>query len=260
MNQTIDVILKRKSIRAYEDRPITDAERKAILQAAMRAPTAGNMMLYSIIHIRDQKAKEMLARTCDNQPFIAEAPLVLLFLADYQRWYDYFLLSGAESLAALRHEELQKPEEGDLFLACCDALIAAQTAVIAAESLGIGSCYIGDILENYETHRELFKLPEYASPICLLCFGYPTEQELERPPTTRYDQDFIVFEDEYRRLEDDEFEEMFRQAQEKFAEAGEQRQGIDNFGQMMYARKFSAAFTKELRRSVKVMLRAWEEG
>lgn len=258
MNPTIDIILKRKSIRAYEERSIAEAERNAILRAAMRAPTAGNMMLYSIIHVKDQAAKETLARTCDNQPFIAEAPLVLLFLADYQRWYDYFRLSGAEELAARRREQLQKPEEGDLFLACCDALIAAQTAVIAAESLGIGSCYIGDILENYETHRELFKLPEYAVPICLLCFGYPTKQELERPLTTRFAREFIVFEDEYRRLEAREYEEMYHEAQKKFAESAERPPGIDNFGQMMYARKFSAGFTLELRRSVKAMLRAWE--
>ncbi len=255
MNPTLEVIHRRKSIRAYEDRPITEAERNAIIQAAMRAPTAGNMMLYSIIHVKDQESKETLARTCDNQPFIAEAPLVLLFLADYQRWYDYFLLSGVEDLAA---QPLQKPEAGDLFLACCDTLIAAQTAVIAAESLGIGSCYIGDILENYETHRELFKLPEYAVPICLLCFGYPTRQERERPMSNRFARDFIVFEDEYRRLEPREYEEMYRQAQEKFAATGEHPRGIDNFGQMMYARKFSAAFARELRRSVKAMLRAWE--
>jgi nitroreductase len=258
MNQTIDVILKRKSIRAYEDRPIAASERHAILQAAMRAPTAGNMMLYSIIYVKNQTSKETLAHTCDNQPFIAEAPLVLLFLADYQRWYDYFLLSGVEDLAERQHERLQKPEAGDLFLACCDALIAAQTAVIAAESLGIGSCYIGDILENYETHRALFKLPDYVFPICLLCFGYPTQQERERAQTSRYAQDFIVFEDEYRRLEAREYEEMYRQTQVKFADAAERPQGIDNVGQMMYDRKFSAGFTKELRRSVKVMLRAWE--
>ena len=66
-------------------------------------------------------------------------------------------------------------------LACCDALIAAQTAVIAAESLGIGSCYIGDIMENYEAHRDLFGLPQYVFPICLLCFGYPTQQQMQRP-------------------------------------------------------------------------------
>ena len=132
MNETIQLLLNRRSIRAYEDREI-GAEKDAILQATLRAPTAGNMMLYSIIEVNDQAMKDTLARTCDNQPFIARAPLVWLFLADYQRWFDYYLLSGVEELCQRRGEPLRKPQEGDLFLACCDALIAAQTAVVAAE-------------------------------------------------------------------------------------------------------------------------------
>jgi nitroreductase len=260
MNPVMDVLLNRKSIREYEDRPVSDAERNAILRAAMRAPTAGNMMLYSVIHVRSQKAKATLARTCDNQPFIATAPLVLLFLADYQRWYDYFVLSGAERLAALRGEMLQKPEEGDLFLACCDALIAAQTAVIAAESMGIGSCYIGDILENFEAHQELFQLPKFVFPICLLCFGYPTKQQREQPLTTRFGMDFIVFDDKYRHFERLEYEEMFRQEQEQLAKADQRPEGIENPGQMMYMRKYTAKFCNEMRRSVKAMLQAWEHG
>ena len=162
MNQVIEVIHNRKSVRAYEDKPLPEDVRDMILKSAMRAPTAGNMMLYSIIEVSDQKAKNKLVETCDNQPFIAEAPLVLIFLADYQRWVDYFKVTGVEQLCVEKGVPMVMPEEGDLFLACCDALIAAQTAVIAAESMGVGSCYIGDILENYEVHREMFDLPQYA--------------------------------------------------------------------------------------------------
>ncbi len=186
MNPVMDVLLSRKSVRAYEDRPIPEEVRAELLHAAMRAPTAGAMMLYSIIDVREQRAKDILARTCDNQPFIATAPLVLLFLADYQRWFDYFLVSGVEEWCERRGEAMRTPEEGDLMLACCDALIAAQSAVIAAESLGLGSCYIGDIMENCEAHRELFDLPAYTFPIALVCFGYPTEQQKRRPLTARY--------------------------------------------------------------------------
>lgn len=260
MNPAIEVLLHRKSVREYEDRPITEEEKDEILRAAMRAPTAGNMMLYSIIHVRDQEVKETLARTCDNQPFIAKAPLILLFLADYQRWYDYFIHSGVEELCTQRGEALRKPEEGDLFLACCDALIAAQTAVIAAESMAIGSCYIGDIMENYEIHRDLFNLPRYAFPICLLCFGYPTKQQQERPLTSRFRKDFIVFEDGYRRLDGRDFEQMFRQMQEQRLQGVKKSGGFDNAGQMMYLRKFSAAFSREMSRSVRAMLEAWVGG
>ena len=114
---------------------------------------------------------------CDNQPFIARAPLVLLFLADYQRWFDYYMLSGVEDLCRRRGEPLRKPQEGDLFLACNDALIAAQTAVVAAESLGIGSCYIGDIMENYE----IASGPVWAAPIRLS--DLPAVLRLSHPGT-----------------------------------------------------------------------------
>ena len=260
MNPVMEVILNRKSVRAYEAMPIAENELAEILQAAMRAPTAGNMMLYSIIHVRDQGSKETLARTCDNQPFIARAPLVLLFLADYQRWYDYFILSGVEQVCEERGEPLRKPEEGDLFLACCDALIAAHTAVLAAESMGIGSCYIGDIMENYEAHRELFALPRYVFPICLVCFGYPTKQQKERPLTTRFGKEFIVFEDKYRRLAGRDFEEMYRRMQDEMPGGGARVEGVDNVGKAIYLRKFSADFSREMSRSVRMMLRAWVGG
>jgi nitroreductase len=259
VNPVMEVILNRKSVRAYQARSIPETAKDEILQAAMRAPTAGNMMLYSVIHVRDQAAKETLARTCDNQPFIAKAPLVLLFLADYQRWYDYFILSGVERLCTQRREPMLKPEEGDLFLACCDALIAAHTAVIAAESMGIGSCYVGDILENCEVHRDLFQLPRYVFPICLVCFGYPTKQQMERPLTPRFGREFIVFEDKYRALDGAEYEAMVRPMQDEMARGGSKPGGVENPGQMMYFRKFSADFSKEMRRSVRLMLQSWAQ-
>ena len=132
MSQTMQLLLNRKSVRAYEDREVGEEVKGKLLAATLRAPTAGNLMLYSIIEVRDQAAKDTLVRTCDNQPFIAKAPLVLLFLADYQRWVDHFAVSGVEELCRQEGRPVRAPEEGDLFLACCDALIAAQTAVIAA--------------------------------------------------------------------------------------------------------------------------------
>ena len=210
MNAVIETILKRKSIRVYEKRSVPAEVREELLRATLRAPTAGNLMLYSIVEVTDQRIKDELVKSCDNQPFIARAPLVWMFLADYQRWFDYFIAAGVEQLCEQQKNPMRKPEEGDLFLACCDALIAAQTAVIAAESLGLGSCYIGDIMENFEVHRDLFSLPNYVFPICLLCFGYPTPGQLKREQTSRFEEQFILFKNQYRRLSGEEFNEMFR--------------------------------------------------
>jgi nitroreductase len=259
MNSVIETILNRKSIRAYEPRAIEPEVRAELLRATLRAPTAGNLMLYSIIEVADQQLKDALVKSCDNQPFIARAPLVWLFLADYQRWFDYFIASGVEQLCQEKMESIRKPQEGDLFQACCDALIAAQTAVIAAESLGLGSCYIGDIMENYEVQRDLFNLPKYVFPICLLCFGYPTSQQLEREQTSRFQEKFILFENQYRRLSGEEFTAMFHQTHEQIFHGREEVLGNRNVGQLLYSRKFNADFSKEMNRSVRAILKAWLE-
>ena len=258
MNQVIDLLMKRKSVRAYKERAIRPEIRAEILKATLRAPTAGNLMLYSILEITDQAMKDKLAVTCDNQSFIARAKMVWIFLADYQRWYDYFLTSGVEELCGKKKIAMQKPEEGDLFLACCDALIAAQNAVIAAESFGIGSCYIGDIMEQYETHKQMLNLPHYVFPICMLVFGYPTPQQEGRPYTPRFDEKFILFENRYRHLDQEEFEEMFAERQGRLLKIKSMReQGITNVGQATYLNKFSADFSMEMRRSVREILKVW---
>ena len=258
MNQTMRQLLNRKSVRVYERKKISKEVKEKILAATFRAPTAGNMMLYSIIEVKDQSAKDILARTCDNQPFIARAPLVLLFLADYQRWYDYFQMSGVEQRCDQKGIAMRKPKEGDLFLACCDALIAAQTAVVAADSLGIGSCYIGDIMENYEEHKALFELPKYVFPITLICFGYPTRQQQKRVLTQRFDKKYVMFEDRYKRFGKEAFEEMYRKRQAQVFGKRKTVKGAHNIGQMMYMRKFDSDFAREMNRSVQVMLQAWK--
>lgn len=256
MNQVIDVLMKRRSVRAYTKREISAEVRAEILKATLRAPTAGNMMLYSIVEVTDQKIKDRLAVSCDDQPFIARAPMVWLFVADYQRWFDYFLASGVEELCQQKQVPMRKPEEGDLFLACCDALIAAQNAAIAAESFGIGSCYIGDIMEQYEIHKELFNLPQYTFPICMLVFGYPTPEQLRRPYTKRFDEKFILFENQYHRLTRQELHEMFAENEDRMSK-WENKEGIANFGQAMYIHKFNADFSVEMSRSVRLILERW---
>lgn len=252
MNETLDVILKRRSVRAYQDRPVEREVVDTIIHCAMRAPTAGNMMLYSIVEIADQALKDALAESCDHQPFIAQAPLVLLFLADYQRWYDFFLVSDVPAFCEAQGQTMRRPGEGDMLLACCDALIAAHTAVIAAEALGVGACYIGDIMERYEYHRELLDLPQYTFPIALVCFGYPKPASSEKALTPRFPQRYIHFKDVYQRLDEDALREMYAPY-----ERPHYPEGVSNLGQLQYARKFSADFSVEMTRSVRAALDTW---
>lgn len=94
-------------------------------------------------------------------------------------------------------------------LAVSDAMIAAQNAVTAAWSLGIGSCYIGDIMENVEIHRDILMLPSYVFPVGMLVFGYPTQQQMERVKPERVALKHLVHENGYRQMAEEDYREMF---------------------------------------------------
>lgn len=242
MNQTIQELFDRKSVRVFSDEEVTLEEKKLIMNAALQAPTAGNMALYSIIDIQDQEIKEILAKRCDNQPFIAKAPFVLVFCADYQKWYDMFneYTIGVPRL-----------EESDLILAGQDCIIAAQNAVVAAESLGIGSCYIGDILENFELNKELLHLPKYAVPYMMLVFGKPTKQQKQRKKPKRFALDDMVHINQYHHKSIAETKEMFKK------QSGKSDEELEKYIEAFAKRKFFAEFREEMNRSTRAIIESW---
>lgn len=247
MNETIKGLTERKSVRVFEERLISEELKKAIINAALEAPTAGAMMLYSIIDVTDAGLKKQLAISCDNQPFIMKAPLVLIFLADYQRWYDSFCQENCQP---------RKPGKGDLLLACADAIIAAQNTVVAAHSLGVGSCYIGDIIENCEEVRALLRLPDYAIPAAMVVYGYPTEGQLTRKKPLRFDEKYIVYENTYHRLSKEEQEQMHRLRNQK---AGIPDKDVSEGITAICNRKYMSEFSIEMNRSAAVYLKSFQE-
>lgn len=237
-NEVVKNLFERKSVRIFEDRPISPEDRLTILQAACQAPTAGNQQLYTILEITEPALKKRLSVTCDNQPFIADAPLVLLFCADCQKWYDAYRYAGCTP----RH-----PSAGDLMLAVEDSSIAAQNAVTAAWSLGIGSCYIGDIMEHCELHRELFQLPPYVFPAVMLVLGYPTARQRERTKPARCPLDSIVMENTYRKMDRDALYQMFSH------KSGQQ--SYEDWMSAFCYRKYNSDFSREMGRSVREYLK-----
>ena len=242
--ETIRLLQSRKSMRVFEEREIPETVKQEILSASIRAASAGNMALYTIIDVTDEELKRKLSVTCDDQPFIAKAPLVLIYCADYRRWYRTF----EEVVDEVRH-----PSWGDFMLAATDAVIAAQTAATAADALGLGTCYIGDILERYEEHRRLLSLPDYVAPVAMLVGGYPTKQQIEREQTPRFCVEDLVHENGYDLDKSDRMPDMLRE-----------RDGwAENYEQHVRAfceRKYNSAFSVEMSRSVKAMLDAWING
>jgi nitroreductase len=243
MNPVIESLFSRKSVRAYSSRPISEQDKDLILESAFQAPTAGNQMLYTILEIDDEGLKKELSIACDNQPFIAKAKLVLVFLADCRRWLDCYERAGARC---------RKPGPGDLLLACEDAVIAAQNSVVAAQSLGIGSCYIGDILESREKVVDLLGLDEYVLPIAMVVYGYPDERQARIEKPKRFDREYIVLKNKYRSISEAESREML--ARQRGKEPGF---GFDAWIKAFCERKYMSGFALELDRSVRGYLEAF---
>lgn len=243
MNDVIRSLWERKSVRAFTDEAITPEDTELILRSACEAPTAGNQQMYSILNITDPKLKKQLSVSCDNQPFIATAPLVLIFCADMVKWHDAFRYAGCEP---------RPLGASDLLLAVEDTLIAAQNAVTAAESLGIGSCYIGDILEQAELHREMLHLPEQVVPAGMVVFGHPAPGQAEREKPPRHALEDIVMENTYVRRDETALRRMFG--------AKANGRDYDEWMRAFCARKFNSDFSREMVRSVAVYLREfWQE-
>lgn len=233
MNETIQELLERKSVRVFTDEPVSAAVKAQLLECAAAAPTAGNQQLYTILDITDQGLKDKLAMTCDNQPFIAKAPVVLIFCADANKWYQGFRRFGCDP---------RKPGVGDLMLAVCDTVIAAQNVVTAAHSLGLGSCYIGDIMEQCETHRALLKLPEYVFPVAMLVIGHPTQQQKDRQKPVRQPMPMVVRENEYVPFTDEELARLL--------EPSTSGQSVEEQFHAFCTRKYNSDFSREMSRSV----------
>ncbi|MCM1135199.1 MAG: nitroreductase family protein [Clostridium sp.] len=242
-NEVIKALYGRKSVRVFTEEEISKEDREIILGAALQAPSAGCQLLYTILDITDGEKKEKLAELCDNQPFIAKAKLVLVFCADCRKWLSFYKEAGLAP---------RKPGAGDLLLAVEDALIAAQNAVTAAESLGIGSCYIGDVMENAEEMKALLGLPQYVYPACLLVFGHPTKQQRERKKPERFAISDMVCENTYQDKSGQEIRKMFLE------KTG--AEGYDKWMEAFWKRKYESDFSNEMNRSMEIYLKDFMKG
>ena len=240
-NTILSALTARKSVRVFTPDPVTPDERAAILNAAFQAPTAGNQQLYTILDITDPALKATLADLCDHQPFIAKAPLVLVFLADCRRWLNAYHAAGIE--------DVRKPGAGDLMLAMADTCIAAQNAVVAAESMGIGSCYIGDVM------RDALHLPDFVVPACMLGFGRPTEQQQRRPKPARFAEAAVVCENTYRDRTPDELRTDFTA---RAVANGQPDYDFDKAVTAFCNRKYASDFSQEMTRSAEIYWKEFE--
>lgn len=190
MNKTIESILNHRSIRSYTDKEISQDVLDTLLQCAQAAPSSINGQQMSVLVISDRDKKNKIAELAGGQPWIAEAPVFLLFVADFYR---------AKLAADKAGEELviAGNMEGTL-VGSIDVGLAMGNTIAAAESLGLGTVCIGGIRKSPEEMIELLNLPEYVYPMVGLCVGYANEANMpEKKP--RLPKEAVVHNEVYNR-------------------------------------------------------------
>jgi nitroreductase len=188
-NSVIASMLSHRSVRSYKPDPVPAGTLETMIAAASSAPTSSNLQTWSVVVVEDPKVKAELAQIAGGQKHIEQCPLFMVWVADTSRNERLGIEEG-------------KPLEGLPFLetflvAAVDAALAAQNALVAAESVGLATVYIGALRNNVQRVAELLALPPGAFGVFGLCVGYPTEgREGEVKP--RLPQSVVVHHGTYK--------------------------------------------------------------
>jgi nitroreductase len=171
----MDTLLNRRTIRSYTSQTVAPELLNELLAATIRSSTTGNMQLYSIVVTREEATRKALAPAHFNQPVSLNAPLLVTFCADFNR----FNLWCEQRQAVPGYANFQS-----FMTAALDATIAAQTFCIAAEAKGLGICYLGTTTYNPDKIIEVLNLPRFVVPITTIALGYPAQipEACERLP------------------------------------------------------------------------------
>ncbi|GEL08898.1 oxygen-insensitive NADPH nitroreductase [Salisediminibacterium halotolerans] len=170
--QTVQLMKNHRSIRQFTDQPVDDATFREIIFAAQRAPSSHHVQAYSIVHVTDPDKRATLARVAGGQQYVNEAPVFLVFVADFWKH---------EHVCIEEDSDFQIDETENVLVGTVDAALAAQNALTAAESFGLGGVMIGGIRNHPRDVRDCLDLPRYTFPVMGLCLGYAAEVPEQKP-------------------------------------------------------------------------------
>ncbi len=187
-NEVIANLMDHRSVRGYRTDPVPPGTLEILIAAAQSAATSSNLQTWSVLHITDPEKRKVLAEVANGQQHIIDCPIFLVFIAD---------LSRNERLGEAEGATLEVLPYLDAFLvASIDAAMAAQNAVIAAESLGLSTVYIGALRNNVTRVAELLELPSGAGPVFGVCIGY-AKPESAGEVKPRLPQEVVLHHDRY---------------------------------------------------------------
>lgn len=193
-----DLMMKRRSVRVFEDQEIPESIVEQLLDVANHAPSGGNIQPLSIILVQGLEGRKKLAELTGDQPWVKNAPLSMIFCLDFYRikkWAE-ICQTDFRGERALNH----------FLIAYADLMVAAQNVVILSENLGLGSVYIGSIQHEIDETRKFFGIPEYVLPMMVLSIGYPKSIPQSIP---KLKKEVIVHQEKYRKPQDDEIRKAF---------------------------------------------------
>lgn len=203
MEYNTDFLLNRRTIRKYTQEEVDNDLLNDLIKAGCRASTTGNMQVYSIIVTRDAGMKKELLPHHFNQKMITEAPVILTFCADFNRFNKWCILNNA----------LPGYDNFLSFMtASIDAIIAAQTICMAAEAKGLGICYLGTTTYMAQKIIEVLKLPKGVVPVTTITLGWPAERP-EQPD--RLPADAIVHKEVYSDYSDSDIVKYYSQKESR---------------------------------------------
>ncbi len=191
MNATIELLKSHRSIRKFTDEAVTDEQVREIVSAGQAAATSSNVQAVTVIQVNSMATRESMAELAGGQTWVTEAGVFMVWCADLRR-------SGAACARAGGDFEQGMTEH--FLIATVDVGLAAQNAVIAAESLGLGICYIGGLRNNPAKVSELLGLPEQVYPVFGLCLGHPAQDPDIKP---RLSVDAVLMQDTYSDAQQD---------------------------------------------------------
>ncbi|MFP7298240.1 NADPH-dependent oxidoreductase [Neobacillus niacini] len=196
-NEVVKTMMTHRSIRHYSERKVRKEDLKTIIAAAQAAPSWVNGQHVTIISINDQDRRKKMAELAGNQKHIIEAPVFLVFCADFHRIKVACELEGTEFKASVNPDLL--------LVGAVDVGISISNAITAAESLGLGTVPIGGIRRSPLEYIELLNLPEYVIPVSGLCIGYPSDIPDLAP---RLSMEAIFHQEKYNENIQDEIKEF----------------------------------------------------
>lgn len=172
-----ELLMKRRSVRHFDGRPVPDDVVDKLLDVAANAPSGGNIQPISIIVVREKHRRTALAEAVGQQPWVENAPVSLVFCIDFARVSRWASLSGV----AFRGQNALPV----FLIAYADLMCAAQNVVVLAEELGLGSVYVGTVQSRMDEARSLLELPELVLPMMVLSIGYPRSVPSSMPKLKR---------------------------------------------------------------------------